>query len=250
MKSFEAKSFVLQIRLLREKVTEWDAYPFCLPALQHLDTLHFDSPVTFFVGENGSGKSTIMEALALGLGFNAEGGSRNFRFNTRESHSSLHTCLRITKGIRRPRTDFFLRAESFYNTASYVDDVGATEYYGNKSLHAQSHGESFMALLMQRFGKDGLYLLDEPEAALSPSRQLAMLRRMYDLVKLGSQFIIATHSPILLAFPEARIYALSPDGIDTVAYKETEPYRVTREFLQQPEKILQILLDESDESPA
>jgi predicted ATPase len=207
--------------------------------------------MTFFVGENGSGKSTLLEAIAVSVGFNAEGGTKNFRFGTRASHSDLHEHLRVAKGIRRPKDGFFLRAESFYNVATEIEKldaepsfgppVGAS--YGGRSLHEQSHGESFLALVTNRFGGQGLYILDEPEAALSPQRQLAVLSRLHDLVRDGSQFIIATHSPILMAYPDAWIYEFSREGIRRIAYEETEHYLVTRDFLANPQRMLQVLLE-------
>jgi predicted ATPase len=217
-----------------------------------LDTLELHPKITFLVGENGSGKSTLMEAIAVALGFNAEGGSRNFNFSTHASHSELHAHLRIARGFRKPRTGFFLRAESFYNVATAIQRMDEEPdpappiiaSYGGKSLHAQSHGESFMALLIHRFGGNGLYLLDEPEAALSPQRQLAVLSRLHDLVKEESQFVIATHSPILMAYPDAWIYQCDGEGIRRIAYAETEHFQVTRDFLANPQRMLDILLGE------
>lgn len=203
------------------------------------------------MGENGSGKSTLLEALAISLGFNAEGGTRNFRFDTRASHSTLHQFLRVSKGLKRPHDGFFLRAESFFKVATEIerlDDEPAfsppiIDSYGARSLHEQSHGESFMALLNNRFGEQGLYILDEPEAALSPQRQLAALSRIHDLVLERSQFIIATHSPILMAYPNAWIYACTPEGLQRVNYEDTEHFRVTRDFVLNPQATLKTLLN-------
>src|SRR6266404_5377801 len=215
-----SKQYIAEIRLKGEAVESFDRYPFSLAAVRPLEKLEFHPAVTFFVGENGSGKSTLLEAIAVSCGFNAEGGTKNFRFGTRTSHSLLHEYIRIAKGIRRPKDGFFLRAESFFNVATEIErldseGMGARviDSYGGTSLHEQSHGESFMALMMNRFGGSGIYLLDEPEAALSPQRQLAALTRIHDLVKADSQFIIATHSPILMAYPDAFIYACSNGGI-------------------------------------
>ena len=246
--------YLRQIRLKREQVPSFGRYPFNLPAVRHLEELDFHPRVTFFIGENGSGKSTLLEAIAVAMGFNPEGGSRNFNFGTRESHSELHHYLRLSKGIVRPRDGFFLRAESFFNVASEIERLDREgsfgppliDSYGGVSLHEQSHGESFLALLMNRFGVEGLYLLDEPEAALSPQRQLAVITRLHELTDDGSQFVIATHSPILMAYPEATIYNFSPEGVEQVAYTDTEHYRVTRDFLLRPERMLKILLDRSD----
>ena len=243
--------FVLRVSLLRDKVESFGRYPFCLPAIASLERIDLHPKVSFFVGENGSGKSTLLEAIAVSLGFNAEGGSKNFSFTTRRSHSELHEYLRIAKGIKRPRDGYFLRAESYFNVATEIENLDAEpsfgppviNSYGGRSLHEQSHGESFLALLMERFGGQGLYILDEPEAALSPQRQLAVLSRIHDLILDGSQFIIATHSPILMAYPEASIFQCGSEGIVQVAYEETEHYRVTHDFLANPARMLRILLE-------
>jgi len=246
-----AYHFLLELELLRDRVNSFEPYPFRLPVVRHLDRLKFHPQVTFLVGENGSGKSTLLEAIVVALGYNAEGGSMNFHFATRPSHSELHEYLRIAKGARRPRTGFFLRAESFYNAATYLDRLDAEggdappliQSYGGTSLHEQSHGESFLALLQHRFRGDGLYLLDEPEAALSPQRQLAVLARIHELARQGSQFVIATHSPLLLALPEATIYECTDQGLAPVQYEDTEHYRVSLAFLQNPNRMLRELLD-------
>ncbi|MFN3649190.1 MAG: AAA family ATPase [Armatimonadota bacterium] len=239
---------------IREVQFDWDrapraAYPFDLPALRELESLELHPGVTFLVGENGSGKSTLIEAIAVAWGFNPEGGSQNFRFGTRDSHSRLADCLTLVKSTDRPGDGFFLRAESFFNVATEIenldrDGVGPRiiDSYGGRSLHEQSHGESFLALLANRFRGGALYVLDEPEAALSPTRQMAALARIHQLVSLGSQFIIATHSPILMAYPGALIYELSTHGTRPVEYTETEHYLITRQFLGNPERMLSILL--------
>jgi predicted ATPase len=235
--------YLLDIQLRPDKSPDFSAYPFCLPAVRHLGRLEFDPAVTFLVGENGSGKSTLLEALAVALGFNAEGGSKNFNFRTRESHSSLGDYLRVGRGVRLPRDGYFLRAESFFNVATEIEQIGTLLHaYGGKSLHEQSHGESFMALLENRFGGKGLYILDEPEAALSPQRQLAALKRIDQLVQAGSQFVIATHSPILMAYPEASIYVCTPTGIVQRAYEDTEHYQVMHDFMANPRRTLKELL--------
>lgn len=218
--------------------------------LKNIGELHLNADVTFFVGENGTGKSTLLEAIAVSMGFNAEGGTRNFNFSTANTHSDLHNILTVIKGVR-PRDGFFLRAESFYNVASYIDEIDSVhsfgppviESYGGKSLHCQSHGESFLTLVKNRFGGNGIYLLDEPEAALSPSRQMTLMALMNELVKNNSQFIIATHSPILITFPNAQVVELTDDGINSVTYRQTEHYRLTRRFLDNPEKMLEYLLN-------
>ncbi|WP_437931156.1 AAA family ATPase [Sorangium sp. So ce291] len=224
--------FIRSVQLLRERVADSSRYPFSIPAVRALDELELHPKVTFFVGENGSGKSTLIEALALLAGFNAEGGSKGFNFSTRRSESELHAAMRLVRGPRREKNGFFLRAESFFNVATQVDELAVTQYYGGTSLHEQSHGESFLALMKHRFKADSLFILDEPEAALSPARQLTLLARMHELIEAGrSQFIIATHSPIVLAYPAATIYLLSEGGIAPVAYEETEHFALTRDFL-------------------
>lgn len=237
-----SRQFVQHVQLLRETVPSFDDYPFNLPAVRNLETLKLHPKVTFFVGENGSGKSTLLEAISIRSGYNAEGGSKNLQFETRASHSSLHEHLRIARGVDRPQNGFFLRAESFFNVATQIDELGMSHSYGGRSLHEQSHGESFLALMLNRFGPQGLYFLDEPEAALSPLRQMSALVRLHDLVNAGSQFVIATHSPILMAYPEALIYSFSANGIERVDYQETEHFRVTRDFLTSPQRMLRILL--------
>lgn len=218
------------------------AFPFTVPAIRQIaaEGLVLDRPVTYLVGENGSGKSTLIEALATAAGFNAEGGSANLRFKTRPSESSLGEQIRLIRGSRRERTGFFLRAESFFNVATAIEDLGADALtpYGGKSLHEQSHGESFISLVVNRFGADGLYLLDEPEAALSPQNCLTLLRRIDQLVHEGSQFVIATHSPLLLAYPEATIYALDESGISAVTYDDCPTVVLTRTFLDAPDRFL------------
>lgn len=243
----------LYIRAVRLKPHSDDVlgYTAAIPAIRNLKRLQLKSPVTFFVGENGSGKSTLLEAIAVAFGFNPEGGTQNFHFSTSETHSPLYRFLTLEKGIHRPKDGFFLRAESFYNVASEVDrleevDRGLLRSYGGKSLHGQSHGESFLSLALNRFGGKGLYLLDEPEAALSPQNQLTLLSRIHQLVQLNSQFIIATHSPILMACPEAEIYAISAEGAVSTEYEQTEHYQITKSFLENPKRMLRYLLNEDE----
>jgi predicted ATPase len=241
--------FAGRVTLLRDRVENFDRYPFSLPAVRTLESIELHPRMTFLVGENGSGKSTLLEALAVALGFNPEGGSRNFNFSTRASHSELHEYLRIAKGVRRPRDGFFLRAESWFNVGTEIEKLDAEpapgppiiDSYGGRSLHEQSHGESFMALLNKRFGGHGLYLLDEPEAALSPARQIEALQRLHELVLRGSQFVVATHSPILMAYPDALILHCTPGGLRPVRYEDTEHFRITRDFLR--DKVLDILME-------
>jgi predicted ATPase len=225
--------FVRSLVLKRDEIESFDVYPFSIPAIRQLHELRLASPVTLFAGENGSGKSTLVEAIAVAAGFNPEGGSRSVTVSTRPSHSTLHKHLRMVRGPRRPRTGYFLRAESFFNVATYIEelkDPGITHAYGG-ALHEKSHGESFIALVTHRFGPNGLYVLDEPEAALSLRGNLALMRRMHDLVAEGSQFIISTHSPILLGYPDAKIYVLSDEGVVETPYDQTEVVELTRAFL-------------------
>lgn len=241
--------FVSQLQLRKEDVPSFDAYPFSLPVVRNLDVLKFHPKVTFLVGENGSGKSTLLEAIAVSFGFNPEGGSKNFTFSTRDSHSSLHKFLRLGKGFKRPADGFFLRAESFFNLGTTIEhlDEGPggppiIDSYGGRSLHEQSHGESFMALLMNRFGGNGFYVLDEPEAALSPQRQLAVLARIHELANAGSQFIIATHSPLLMMYPDAFLYSCTEAGLKMTGAEETLHYQVMRDFFQDPHKLMRATL--------
>lgn len=243
MNSLNAQHYLLDVKLRRDRVPNFDAYPFSLPAVKELGTLKLHPKVTFIVGENGSGKSTLLEAIATAWGFNPEGGTKNFNFGTRQSHSELHEALTLVKGIKRAKDGFFLRAESFFNVATEIENLGVGDSYGGKSLHEQSHGEAFFAVMTKRFGGNGLYILDEPEAALSPSRQLAMLVRMHELVGMNSQFIIATHSPILMAYPDADIYQIDEAGLVRTDYEETEHFVVTKAFLGNRERQLATLLE-------
>ncbi|MDR1275142.1 MAG: AAA family ATPase [Candidatus Accumulibacter sp.] len=237
--------FLLEIGLKVDEVASFDEYPFSLPVVRHFreNTLSLHPKLTFFVGENGSGKSTLLEAIAIAWGLNPEGGTRNFGFSTRNSHSTLYQYLRMARGYRRAKTDFFLRAESFYNVASAIDGYGVADSYGSRSLHEQSHGESFFALVQNRFTANGFYILDEPEAALSPVRQLALLARLHELLNQGSQFIIATHSPILMAYPDAVIYQIDENGVAATAYEATEHYLVTQAFLNDPKRQIERVLE-------
>lgn len=249
-----SKQYIEQLTLRRDMVPSFDVYPFNLPAVRELDVLKLHPKVTFLVGENGSGKSTLMEAIAISMGFNPEGGTKNFSFSTRASHSNLSDFLRVARGFKKPRDGFFLRAESFFNVATNIEEMDAEpsfgppiiHSYGGHSLHEQSHGESFMALMMNRFGGQGLYLLDEPEAALSPQRQLVALARLHELVQDDSQFVIATHSPILMAYPDAWIYQFDGLGVRCVMYEETEHYKITRDFLANPQRMMNVLFDQGD----
>lgn len=231
---------------------DFDEYSYLrnIPSLKNFQGIKIEKPVTFFVGENGSGKSTLLEAIAIALGLNPEGGSKNFNFATKETHSELGKILEIARGSRREEDGFFLRAESFYNLATEVEELASSGFtnfydsYGGKSLHDQSHGESFRSLILNRFRPRGIYLLDEPEAALSPTSQMSLLCIIDELVKKDTQFIIASHSPIILAYPNADIYEFSEAGIEKKSYKETESYSVTKAFLDDPERMMNLLFND------
>jgi predicted ATPase len=231
---------LVEVEILWDRVQDRSSYPFCIPAINSLKGISLDQPVTFLVGENGSGKSTLLEAIAVGAGLNAEGGSQNLRFTTRESHSPLHEHLQLSwRG--RPKRAFFLRAESFYNVASSYEEV-----LDLPSLHDRSHGESFLEAIERHFGPRGLYLLDEPESALSIRGQLALLRHLHDRLTTASQFIISTHSPILLAFPEAKILRMTDDGPTSIEYRDTDQFQLTRSFLDDPDRFFRHLFDDDE----
>ncbi len=220
-------------------------YPFSIPAIASLSSLKLKAPITFFIGKNGSGKSTLLEGIAVAYGFNPEGGSKNMNFETYADYSSLYRQIKLIKGPRRPRDGYFLRAESFYNVASYIEELDSVPapagplkaaYGGN--LHSKSHGESFGALFFNRLRGEGLYLLDEPEAALSIDSQLSALIRFRELAETGSQFIVATHSPILLAYPGADIYSFDSGRIQPIRYEDTDIFRIYRYFLNNRQKML------------
>lgn len=235
------------------------AYPFSIALIKNLTTINFPTQVTFFVGENGSGKSTILEALAIHAGFGPEGGSRNIYFSTTQASpynkiSKLHEYLTLT-WRQKPKDGYFFRAECFFNLANYLDELALTggegprayDPYGGKSLHAQSHGESFLAFFKNRVGQHGFFILDEPEAALSPQRQLSLLSIIHRLCSTSNtQFIIATHSPLLLAYPKSTIYSCDNDLITTISYRETDHYQTTKRFLNDPERYLHYLFNQDE----
>jgi predicted ATPase len=231
------KGFLLSMSLKSTENINWSQYPFNVSSIRHLKNLDFHPAVTFLIGENGTGKSTLIEALAISQRFNPEGGTKNFTFSTIDTHSVLFEYLKVVKSDRYMKDGFFLRGESFYNMASYIDAIQSSDNrmlksYGNRSLHNQSHGESFFALMKYRFNKEGLYILDEPETALSPQKQIAMLMLIDELVNKGSQFIISTHSPILLAYPNAIIYEIDKkQGLKKTIYEKSDIYTTTIDFL-------------------
>lgn len=227
----------------RHMFTDNETYPFNIPAINGLKELHFRKDVTFLIGDNGTGKSTLIEAIAVNAGFNPEGGTKNFNFSTANTHSKLYEEILLTRGGNREKDGFFIRAESFYNVATAVDELLVANYYGG-SLHTRSHGESFLAIFNHRMGGNGLYILDEPESALSINSLLAMMIKMKELVDRNSQFIIATHSPILMAYPGADIIQITDSGLERVEYENTEQYAVTRYFLSNYRKVLEGLFNE------
>jgi predicted ATPase len=234
--------FLESVFLDRSRIYDPEHYAFKLPSLRGFSALELHPKVTFFVGENGSGKSTMLEALAIANGLNPEGGSRNMLFATRESHSQLHQALKLRRFHALIPDSWFMRAESLFNVATEIENLGFLPAYGDKSLHEQSHGEAFMTLVENRFSQ-GLYFLDEPEAALSPQRQLEFLVLLHSLVEQDSQLVIATHSPIIMSYPHAKIYSFSDSGILPIAYEDTEHYRVTKTFLDNPARMLRHLID-------
>ena len=237
---------------IRAEFDEGDSFPFALPAVRSLKGgIEFNQAVNFFVGENGSGKSTVLEAIADKWGFSRQSGNRSKSPGSRSYWTKLARFLTLSRNVTRPMDGFFLRAESFFNFASEMDELEEDPWtangyfnYGGKSLHEQSHGEAFLSLFLNRFDGHGIFLLDEPEAALSPARQLAFLVRLHDLVRENSQFIIATHSPIILAYPGATIFQFDEDGITETTYRETSHYELTRRFLEDPKRMIQSLFEE------
>lgn len=224
-------------------------HPFDVPSIASMlsptASLRFHRSVTFFVGDNGSGKSTLLEALAVHQGMNAEGGTKGMQFSNRDDTvSPLHHHLRVRKSHHTPDDAFFLRAESFFNVATAIEEYGTLKWYGGRSMHDRSHGESFIDLLVQRFQPRGLYLLDEPEAALSVHGQLQFLVRLHDLVEQGCQFVIATHSPLLMAYPDATIYEFADDEPTRVDWSSIDTVHITKDFLDDPEGFMAELLDD------
>lgn len=250
----QPRPYLKAVTIRRPEGEATAAYPFCIPSLRHIDEIEFDRDLTFFIGENGSGKSTLLEAIATVMEFGAQGGTGNFEIEDESGLSKLHNYMRPRRSFQRPRDKFFLRAETLFNVGTYFEEMVKEGFapasqvygrYGGKSLHHRSHGESFLTILNESMKGNGLYILDEPEAALSPTRQLEALARINQLILDESQFIIATHSPILMAYPNARLYLFDDAGIRKVDYTETEHYRVTKDFLNDHEKRIRSLLSKT-----
>lgn len=241
-----ARPYIKSVFFKEEDTKNRNGYPYDIPAIRQCEDIKFHPDVTFFIGENGSGKSTLLEAMAIAYGFNPEGGTKSAQFEVHNTHSTLHQEIKLSKSFKTPGDAYFLRAESFYNVATKAEEFGVLKSYGGKSLHEQSHGEAFLATLMHKLTGNGLYLLDEPEAALSPARQLTAISLIHQLVLDDSQFIIATHSPIIMAYPNATIYEFSKEGIRQVQYQETDHYLITKSFLDNPDNSLNLLLDRGE----
>lgn len=231
---------ILSVDIDWDKIAH-DSYLRGITAIKDIERLDFHRNITVFVGENGSGKSTLLEAIAVGYGFNPEGGTRNYNFSTYDSHSELCDAIRLSKGVRRPRWGYFLRAESFYNVATAEEEYSKINGIP-QHFHERSHGESFMRLVQTNFKGNGIYLLDEPEAALSPQRQLSLLLEIINCAKDGSQFIIVTHSPILIGIPGADIWSFDNGSIHPITYEETESYKITKLFIEDRERLLDELM--------
>lgn len=245
--------YIRAIRLKQEQLPH-GVFPFTLPFIQNMYELEFHPNITYVIGENGMGKSTLLEAIAIAYGFNPEGGTLNFNFSNFDSHSILDDYIRLVKGAERARDHFFFRAETFYNVATNIEQLDEEPGYGRRvidafggvSLHEQSHGESFFAVFRERFRGNGLYILDEPEAALSPLRQISLLSRINELVTEGSQFIISTHSPIIMAHPLSKIIQITEDGMQETTLEETEHYAIMKQFFDDRDRLLHHLF-QSDE---
>ena len=253
MDDIQTNQYLRRIELKREDIPSFNQFPFNLPIMSTFDQFSFHPNITYIVGENGMGKSTLLEAIAIATGFNPEGGTLNFNFSTFDSHSNLEDYIKLVKGIEKPKDGFFLRAETFYNVATTIEKLDSEplsgpriiDSFGGKSLHEQSHGEAFFATFMNRFRGNGLYILDEPEAALSPLRQLSMLSRIHELVNDNSQFVIATHSPIMMAYPDSKIFELSEAGITETKLEDTNHYNLMKQFFDDKDRLLLHLLNPS-----
>ncbi len=251
MKLNQESQYIRAVNLKSEQISSYDPFPLNLPVIRNFREISFHPSITYIIGENGMGKSTLLEGIAIALGFNPEGGSLNFNFSSYDSHSNLDEYLQIVKGVNRAKDSFFFRAETFYNIATNIEELDKEpssgpkiiDSYGGKSLHKQSHGESFFEAFMERFQGNGLYILDEPEAALSPLRQMSMLARINELVNQGSQFIISTHSPVIMAYPNAKIIQLTENGMSESKLEETNHYSIMKQFFENKDRLLHHLFE-------
>lgn len=240
---FENDAFVRSAEILWKEVPDADAYPFNIPAIASLDALRFDKGVTFFCGENGTGKSTLLEAVGIAFGFNPEGGSRNYTFSTKPTHSQLHDFIRLDRSIYRPLDGYFVRSDTLFNLISATDELeDDRRYYDGVSLHARSHGESIMTLITRRFRPEGFYILDEPETGLSQSGQIALLCELIQLRDAGCQLIIATHSPILLTMPGATVYQFD-DDVREIDAKDSLEWIMMQRFMDDPDAAMRPFLE-------
>ena len=235
-------------KIKRHEKAQWDTsqYPFSIPVIASFKELEFKKSVTYIIGDNGSGKSTLLEAIAMLLGINPEGGSKNFNFRTVETHSSLCDSLRAVRANLNYSDTFFFRAESFYNVNSEIErleeiDPGLYKSYGGISLHERSHGEGFMALIENRLKRRGIYIFDEPEAALSFQNQLIFLYWIKQAIDRGAQIIIATHSPVVLSYPDAGIYEIEGQQLVEKQYNECNIYLNLMSFMTHREIFLKKL---------
>lgn len=246
MKLSQDSQYIRSVYLKEDQISSYDQFPLNLPVIRNFHELIFHPSVTYIIGENGMGKSTLLEGIAIAFGFNPEGGTLNFNFSSYDSHSDLDKYLRLVKGVNKAKDHFFFRAESFYNVATNIEDLDKEslpgrriiDSFGGISLHEQSHGESFFAAFNERFQGNGLYILDEPEAALSPLRQMSMLVRINELINQGSQFIISTHSPIIMAHPSAKIMELTEDGMYESTLEDTSHYSIMKQFFEDKDRLL------------
>ncbi|MGP4074801.1 AAA family ATPase [Halobacillus sp. K22] len=252
MKLSKDNQYLKRLNLKTDSINSYETFPFSLSVIRNFKELLFHPNVTYIIGENGMGKSTLLEGIAIKLGFNPEGGTLNFNFSNYDSHSNLEQYLLLSKGIRKARDSFFFRAETFYNLATNIEELDRDSSFGPKivdsfggdSLHEQSHGESFFAAFNNRFRGNGLYILDEPEAALSPLRQISMLSRIHELVNKGSQFIISTHSPIIMAYPNSKIIQLSEEGMKETKLENTDHYMIMKQFFDDKDRLLHHLFEQ------